>query len=131
LFTHADGAEEYDSEGSDSDEDEEYGEGPNGMYEEDSDNEDDSDDSDEADDGFVHRSSVIIEEVNDGEHDVAQVTTTTSAKVRWSVHEQVVCVSHSCLSWDVLQTNIVASTRQEGENAIANMSCGCNRKALL
>jgi len=29
----------------------------------------------------VHRSSVIIEEVKDGEHDVAQITTTTAAKV--------------------------------------------------
>lgn len=78
---HADNAEEYDSEESDSDEDEEYGEGINGMYDGEDSDEEESDDSDEADDGFVHRSSVIIEEVQDGEGDVAHVTTTAAAKV--------------------------------------------------
>lgn len=75
-----DGTEEYDSEGSDSDEDENL-EGPaNGIYGEDSDDDDESDDSDEAD-GFSHRSSVIIEEVHDVEHDGMHITSATAAKV--------------------------------------------------
>ena len=75
---HADGAEEYDSEGSDSDEDDEH-EHANGIFEGDqSEEEEESDDSDEAD-GFVHRSSVIIEEVHDGEHGAAQITTAVTA----------------------------------------------------
>lgn len=80
---YADNTEEYDSEGSESDEDEENRAGLNSIYAggDSDDDEEESDDSDEADDGFVHRSSVIIEEVKDGEHDVAQITTTIAAKV--------------------------------------------------
>jgi len=83
LMWYADNTEEYDSEGSESDEDEENRAGLNSIYAggDSDDDEEESDDSDEADDGFVHRSSVIIEEVKDGEHDVAQITTTIAAKV--------------------------------------------------
>ena len=78
----ADGTEEYDSEGSDSEEDEDLEGAPNGMYldQEDSDDEEESEDSDEAD-GFAHRSSVIIEEVHDIEQDGVHITSTTAAKV--------------------------------------------------
>lgn len=76
----AGGAEEYDSEGSDSDEDDDYEGVPNGMYANDESEEEESDDSDEAD-GFVHQSSVIIEEVHDGDHNIAHVTSTNAAKV--------------------------------------------------
>ena len=78
----AGGAEEYDSEGSDSDEDDDYEGVPNGMYDEDESDEEESDDSDEAD-GFVHRSSVIIEEVQDGDHNIAHVTSASDAKVTY------------------------------------------------
>ena len=50
------------------------------MYDEDSDDDEESDDSDEAD-GFTHRSSVIIEEVHDVEHDGIHITSATAAKV--------------------------------------------------
>ena len=74
----ADNLVEYDSEGSESDDDDELEGSLNGMYaEQDSDDEDTSDDSDEADEGFVHRSSVIIEDVSDGEFGLAQVITAT------------------------------------------------------
>lgn len=74
----ADGTEEYDSEGSDSEEDDDFEGAANGMYDEDSDSDEESDDSDEAD-RFTHRSSVIIEEVHDVEH--AGIHITTAAKV--------------------------------------------------
>ncbi|DBA76324.1 hypothetical protein WJX77_009009 [Trebouxia sp. C0004] len=92
-----DNTEEYDSEGSDSDEDEEYGAGLNGIYAagDSGDDEEESDDSDEADDGFVHRSSVIIEEVKDGQHDVAQITTTTAAKIEYPTLEDQQPAAHS------------------------------------
>ncbi len=91
---YADNTEEYDSEGSESDEDEEYGAGLNGIYAggDSDDDEEESDDSDEADDGFVHRSSVIIEEVKDGEH-VAQITSTTVPKVSQA---QLSNIHHCC-----------------------------------
>lgn len=76
----ADGTEEYDSEGSDSEEDEDFEGAANGIYDEDSDDDEESDDSDEAD-GFTHRSSVIIEEVHDVEHDGIHITSATAAKV--------------------------------------------------
>ena len=77
---HADGTEEYDSEGSDSEEDEDFEGGPNGMYEDESGDDEESDDSDEAD-GFAHQSSVIIEEVHDVDQDGVHITSATAAKV--------------------------------------------------
>lgn len=77
---HADGTEEYDSEGSDSEEDDDFEGGPNGMYEDESDDDEESDDSDEAD-GFAHQSSVIIEEVHDVDQDGVHITSATAAKV--------------------------------------------------
>lgn len=77
---YADGTEEYDSEGSDSDEDEDIEGVPGSMFEEDSDDDEESDDSDEAD-GFVHRSSVIIEEVHDVDQDGIHVISATAAQV--------------------------------------------------
>lgn len=76
----ADGTEEYDSEGSDSDEDEDIEGVPGSMLEEDSDDDEESDDSDEAD-GFAHRSSVIIEEVHDVDQDGIHVISATAAQV--------------------------------------------------
>ena len=76
----ADGTEEYDSEGSDSEEDEDLEGGPHGIYEDDSDDDEESDDSDEAD-GFAHQSSVIIEEVHDIDQDGVLITSATAAKV--------------------------------------------------
>ena len=78
---YADNAEEYDSEASDSeDEEDEYAVGVNGLYggdlDDDDDDKDDSEASDEADDAFVQRSSVIIEEVGDDVHGLAQITAT-------------------------------------------------------
>ncbi|KAL3153444.1 hypothetical protein ABBQ38_011778 [Trebouxia sp. C0009 RCD-2024] len=88
------GTEEYDSEGSDSDEDENL-EGPaNGIYGEDSDDDDESDDSDEAD-GFSHRSSVIIEEVHDVEHDGMHITSATAAKIEDPAPEEPDLAAHS------------------------------------
>lgn len=78
VFT--DGTEDYDSEGSDSEEDGDFEGAANGIYDEDSDDDEESDDSDEAD-GFTHRSSVIIEEVHDVEHDGIHITSATAAKV--------------------------------------------------
>ncbi|KAL3141962.1 hypothetical protein ABBQ32_004608 [Trebouxia sp. C0010 RCD-2024] len=74
------GTEDYDSEGSDSEEDGDFEGAANGIYDEDSDDDEESDDSDEAD-GFTHRSSVIIEEVHDVEHDGIHITSATAAKV--------------------------------------------------
>ena len=82
-----DGAEEYDSEGSDSEEDDDYEGAPNGIFdaEEESD-EEESSDSDEAD-GFAHRSSsVIIEEVHDGDHDTVALASTTAVKVQDNIY---------------------------------------------
>ena len=72
ISRFADNTEDYDSEGSESDEDNEYNVA-NGLYDDDEEEDEDLlDDSDE--DEFVQRSSVIIEEVNDDEHGLAQVT---------------------------------------------------------
>ena len=80
VCVYADGTEEYDSEGSDSDEDEDIEGVPGSMFDEDSDDDEESDDSDEAD-GFAHRSSVIIEEVHDVDQDGIHVISATAAKV--------------------------------------------------
>ena len=66
----------------------------NGLYDDDEEEDEDLlDDSDEDEDEFVQRSSVIIEEVNDDEHGLAQVT---AAKVQFGkLHGQ------SCTQLDV------------------------------